>query len=176
MATRPSRPSRPDDPDADAPEWWRRSATLRRIPIIAIVLLVFLILRATHAGNTPPSIRTSCSAPSFVLSTTHVQERHPLQWSATGPPGMRYLLTVGESGLVASGGQLHALPDPGLSRDQMQAASQRMTMDGDCKQSGHFAVVIGAGTYHVRMFRLGGTTAVPTATEVDAITLTVAPR
>jgi hypothetical protein len=174
MPTRPTRPNRLGDPDADAPEWWRRSANLRKVPIIGVVVLVILILRA-GAGSSPPSIRTSCTTPAFVLSTTHTQVRHALAWTVTGPPGMRYLLTVGASGFVTSGGRLHATPDPGLSKDQMQAASQRMTMDGDCKQSGHFAVFIGAGTYQVRLFRLGGTTAIPTATEADAMTLTVDP-
>ena len=170
----PARPTRPDDPDADAPEWWRRSANLRKWPLIALVVLVVLILRAGH-GSPPPSIHKSCTTPAFVLSTARTETLHALQWSVTGPPGMRYLLTVGASGFVSTDGRLVATPDPGLSRKQMQAASQRMTMDGDCVQSGHFAVFIGAGTYQVRLFRLGGTTASPMASEIDRTTLTVTP-
>jgi len=171
----PTRPVRPGDPDADAPEWWRRSGNLRKVPIIGVILLVILILRA-GMGSSPPSIRTSCSTPSFVLSTMHTQVRHALEWSVTGPPGMHYLLTVGVSGFVSTNGHIVATPDPGLTKNQVQAASQRMTIDGDCKQSGRFAVFIGAGTFQVRMFQLGGTTAIPTATEVDSATLTVDPK
>jgi hypothetical protein len=58
----------------------------------------------------------------------------------------------------------------------MQAASQTMSMDGDCKQSGRFAPIVPPGTYNVRMFRLGGTKTFPTATEVHSIELTVQPK
>ena len=167
-----TRPVRPGDPDADAPEWWRRSANLRRIPIVAAIILVVVILQAVRSDK-PPSIRTSCTTPSFVLSTTNAPQRHAIEWSSTGPPGMRYLLTVGASGFVTSGGRLHATPDYGLSDKQMQAASQEMKMDGDCKQSGRFAPIVAPGTYNVRMFRLAGTKTFPTATEVHAIELTV---
>ncbi len=168
----PNRPTRPDDPDADAPEWWRRSGSLRRIPLIGVVLLVILIFRAGQ-GESPPSIRTSCSTPSFVLSTQTTPAHHTLQWSTTGPPGMTYLLTVGVLGFAATDGHRVAIPDPGLTKNRIQAASQRMTMDGDCKQSGHFAIFIKPGTYQVRMFRLGGTKQIPTATEVDVNKLIV---
>jgi len=168
----PARPRRPDDPDADAPEWWRRSGNLRRIPLIGIVVLVILIFRAGQ-GDAPPSIRTSCSTPAFVLSTTSTPAHHTLQWSTTGPPGMTYLLTVGVLGFAATGGHRVPIPDVGLSKNEIQAASQRQTMDGDCKQSGHFAIFIKPGVYQVRMFRLGGTKQLPTATEVDVKKLTV---
>ena len=171
----PTRPAPPGDPDADAPEWWRQSRNLRRIPIIGMIVLVVIIFRVVQADK-PPSIRTSCSTPSFVLSTNRAEQRHPIEWSATGPPGMHYLLTVGASGFVTSGGRLHATPDYGLTDKQMQAASQEMTMDGDCKQSGRFAPIISPGTYNVRMFRLAGTKTFPTATEVHAIELTVDPN
>lgn len=167
-----TRPAVADDPDADAPEWWRRSAKLRRLPLIAVVIVAVLLLRVGQSDK-PPAITVSCSTPSFVLSTTHTQQRHPIQWSATGPPGMRYLLTVGTSGFVTSGGRLHATPDYGLTTKQMQAASQEMTMDGDCKQSGRFAVILSPDTYNVRMFRLGGTKTFPTATDVHDISVTI---
>ena len=168
----PTRPRRPEVSDADAPEWWRRSANLRRIPLIGIVVLIVIILRAGQ-GESPPSLRTSCSTPAFVLSTKHTAVRTALQWSTTGPPGTRYLLTVGVLGFASAGGHRLPIPDAGLRQNQIQAASQEMTMDGDCKQSGHFAIFIGPGTYQVRMFRLGGTKQLPTATEVDVTTLTV---
>jgi hypothetical protein len=171
----PSRPAPAGDADQDAPEWWRRSANFRRIPIIAMIIIVVILIRVVQTGG-PPSIRVSCAKPSFVLSTTHTVERKVVQWSATGPPGMRYELTLGASGFVRLGGQLRATPDYGLTKDQMQAASQDMTMDGDCKQSGRFAPFRGTGTFNVRMFRFGGTKAVPTATAVDSTELTVDPR
>jgi hypothetical protein len=170
-----TRPAAADDPDADAPEWWRSSRNLRRIPIIGMIILVVIILRVVQADK-PPAIRTSCSTPSFVLSTTHAEQRHPIEWSTTGPPGMRYVLTVGTSGFVTLGGTLHATPDYGLTNKQMQAASQEMKMDGDCKQSGRFAPIVSPGTYNVRMFRFGGTKTFPTATEVHALELKVEPN
>jgi hypothetical protein len=170
-----TRPARLGDPDADAPEWWRRSANLRKVPIIALIILVVIIFRAGLSGS-PPSIRTSCTTPAFVLSTTHTQVRHPLAWTVTGPPGMLYQLTIGIGGFVTSGGKLHATPDSGLTLDQTQYGSPVTTMAGECKQSGHLAVVIKAGTYQVRLFRLHGPRSAPTATPVDVETLTVDPR
>jgi hypothetical protein len=171
----PLRPAPAGDADQDAPEWWQRSASFRRIPVIAMIILVVILIRFTQSHG-PPSIRTSCTKPSFVLSTTHTVQRKVVQWSATGPPGMRYQLTLGASGFVRIGGQLRATPDYGLTKDQMQAASQEMTMDGDCKQSGRFAPFRGTGTFNVRMFRFGGTEALPSATAVDTGELTVDPR
>jgi hypothetical protein len=170
-----ARPTSAGDADQDAPEWWRRSANFRRVPIIAMIVLVVVLFRATQSHG-PPSIRTSCSKPSFVLSTTHTVQRKVVQWTATGPPGMRYQLTLGASGFVRVDGNLKATPDYGVTKDQMQAASQEMSMDGDCKQSGRFAPFRGSGTFNVRMFRFGGTTSLPTATNVDTVELKVDPR
>ena len=55
-----ARPAPAGDADQDAPEWWRRSANFRRIPIIAVIILVAILIRATQT-NGPPSIRTNCS-------------------------------------------------------------------------------------------------------------------
>lgn len=170
-----ARPDSAGDADQDAPEWWRRSANFRRIPVIAVIILVAILIRATQT-NGPPSIRTSCSKPSFVLSTTHTVQRKVVEWSTTGPPGMRYQLTLGVSGFVRIDGKLKATPDYGVPKDQIQAASQELVMDGDCKQSGRFAPFRGSGTFNVRMFTFGGTDARPTATDVDSVSLTVDAR
>jgi hypothetical protein len=89
---------------------------------------------------------------------------------------MRYQLTLGVSGFVRLGSQLRATPDYGVTKDQMQAASQKTTMDGDCKQAGRFAPFRSSGTFNVRMFTFAGTETKPTATEVDSIPLIVDPR
>src|SRR3954452_951665 len=167
-----ARPARPGDADADAPEWWRRTSSFRRVPIIAAIILVALIIKAGH-GGAPPSIAKSCTTPAFVLSEDKAEQHHALGWSVTGPPGLRYLLTVGASGFVSSEGQLTATPDPGLTVRQTQAASRHMTMDGDCLQDGHVGVCDRAGRYNVRLFRRGGRSARPSATELDRTTLTV---
>jgi hypothetical protein len=170
-----TRPDPAGDADQDAPEWWRRSANFRRIPIIAAIILVVILVRATQS-NDPPSIRTSCTKPSFVLSTTHTTQRSGVEWSTTGPPGMRYQLTLGVGGFALVNGKLKATPDSGVTKDQMQAASQELVMDGDCKQSGRFAPFRATGTFDVRMLTIGGTETEPTATDVDSVELRVDPR
>lgn len=170
-----TRPARPDDPDADAPDWWRRAGNLRRIPIIAVVLITVIIVVASQ-GGAPPKLHTSCTTPAFALSTYRTPNHHAVQWSVTGPAGMHYRMTVGVSGFVSTNGTLVATPDRGLTQKQTQAASPEMTMGNDCLDTGAFGVVVPTGTYRVRLFRLTGTRQVPMAAEVAARTLVVTDR
>ena len=91
-----------------------------------------------------------------MLSASKTGRHHEIDYSVTGPPGMRYLMFVGVSGFVSANNELVPTPDPGLSKEQIQAASERQTMDGDCLQSGRFGVLVPVGTYSVRLFQLQG--------------------
>jgi hypothetical protein len=154
MATRP--PRQPADDDSDQPEWWQRSAQFRRWPIVLALILAFILFRAFQNGHAP-SIVKSCTTPNFVLSTYKTGQHHEIDYSVTGPPGMKYLLFVGVSGFVSTNNELVPTPDAGLSKEQIQAASQRQTMDGDCLQSGRFGVLVPAGSYAVRLFQVVAT-------------------
>lgn len=169
MATRP--PRTPDD-DPDAPEWWRRSANFKRWPIIVALVIAVVIFRALQNGQ-PPSITKSCTTPNFALSTYSSAGHHEIDYSVTGPPGMLYLLMVGVSGFVSTDNSLVPTPDFGHTDQQMQAASQRKTMEADCVQTGRFGVLVPAGTYVVRLFRLVGPSGNRQAAEVASHQLVV---
>ena len=151
----PTRPTRTADDDPDAPEWWRSSAWSRRLPFVLLIVLVVVVVHAASGGKAPP-ITKSCTTPDFALSVTTATQHHEVEYSATGPAGMNYLLYVGVSGFTSTGNQLVATPDPGHTRAQIQPASQRNTMPGSCVQTGHFGVLVPPGTYQVRLFRLEG--------------------
>ena len=152
MATGPTRT--PDD-DPNAPEWWRKSALARRLPIVLIIAIVAVVIHASTGGRAP-SITKSCTTPDFALSGTTEKQHHEVEYSVTGPPGMTYVLMVGVSRYVSSGNQLVGIPDPGHTKEQMQPASQRNVMPASCVQTGHFGVLVPPGTYQVRLFRLEG--------------------
>jgi hypothetical protein len=152
MATGPTQ-TRDDDPDA--PEWWRRTAPLKRASLILVVVLGAIIIHAAQGGKAP-SITKSCTTPDFALSSYKSARHHEIEYSVTGPPGMPYLLMVGVSGFVSANHELIATPDIGHTKEQMQAASQRKLMEADCVQTGRFGVLVPNGTYAVRLFRLEG--------------------
>jgi hypothetical protein len=170
------RPARLGDPEADAPEWWRGTRSLRRVPIIAFVIITIIFIRAT-AGSSPPPLTKSCTTPAFALSTYDSPVHKTVQWSATGPPGMHFELTIGVSHFdVAPDGTLVTVPDPGLVTKDVQAASAKLTMGNSCKAHNTFGIVVPARTYSVRMFTLTGTPSNPTATVVAEKTLKVTER
>ena len=171
--------SRPDrvrasDPDADAPEWWRRSAKLSRISIVAVVVIVAVILAATRSSSPPPPITKSCTTPAFVLSTYSTQSHKSVQWSATGfPAGGKFTLAIGvERFDISASGRLTPVPDPGVGTHDIRATPVQ-TMDGDCVASGRFTVALPKRAYTVRLFRIVGAPGAATATSVAERTLTV---
>lgn len=176
MARPGSRQPRPDDPDADAPDWWRRSRSLRRVPLIAAVILIVIILRAS-SGSAPPALAKSCTTPSFALSAYRTKSHQTLQWAATGPPGMHFQLTVGVARLdPGPNGTLKTVPEGGRTTREVQAASRQVTMGSGCRANSTFGVIVAPGTYTVRMFTLSGPTTSPVATSVAQKTLTVTAR
>ena len=162
------------DPDADAPEWWRQTARYRRIPLIALIILVVLIYKATQGGS-PPPITKSCTTPAFVLSTHTVGHARIVRWSATGPAGMHYLLTIGVSGFVSTQGKLVPTPDFGKTLAETQAVGNSRFMPGSCTDSGVFAAIVPAGSYTMRLFRFEGSGAQQEAVSTAEEPLTVTP-
>jgi hypothetical protein len=162
----------PGDPDADAPEWWRRSAALRRVPIIAAVVIIVILVRAMSSGR-PAAITKSCTTPAFVLSSYNTASGHTVKWAATGPSGMHFALAIGVAGYApAADGHLAPLPDPGVGQRDTRT-TQPQTMGGGCTDHGLFGVMMPAGSYAVRMFRIVGGGANAAVTPVAQKTLKV---
>jgi hypothetical protein len=125
-------PVRPDDPDADAPEWWRRTATYRRIPLLVMFVLVVIFIVAQQ-GSPAPKLTTNCHSPGFALSTYSTQPHKAVQWSTTGVPGITYAISFsGPEGAT-----------------QQQFVTGRMP--SDCTESGAFGVLLPPGKYVARM-------------------------
>jgi hypothetical protein len=148
-------PAAPDDPDAGAPEWYRRSRSLRRVPLVAAVVITVIIIRAGQ-GSSPPELATSCTTPAFALSTYSIDGHQTVRWAATGPAGTRFALTIGVADFTtAPDGHLAPVPDPGVATGQTRTSAPQ-EMDDDCKADGTFGVVLPAGTYAVRLFTIEG--------------------
>lgn len=151
--TRPGPPNGNRPPSE--PEWWRRSAALRRVPLVAAVVIGFIILRA-FSGSSPPALRTSCTTPAFALSTYSTTAHHAIQWSATGPRQDRFALTVGAAGLRSDGGRLTPVPESGLRAAQVLVAGPE-SFGGGCTAHGSFGVTLPVRSYSVRMFLVPAT-------------------
>jgi hypothetical protein len=158
------------DPEADAPEWWRRSSRLRRLPLIVAIVIAVILLRAGH-GASYPAITKSCTTPSFVLSTTKTPAHRLVQWSVTGPATLRFVLGVGVSGYQQTGQRFAPIPDPGVSRPDA-LTSDAQILGGDCVAHGQFSLV-DPGTFTVRLFSITGPVGSQTVSPVQARTLTV---
>ncbi|MBV9292280.1 MAG: hypothetical protein JO222_07515 [Frankiales bacterium] len=167
---RSARPVPPDDPEADAPEWWRRSARLRTIPLVAVVVIAIVLLRAGQ-GPSYPAIAKNCTTPSFVMSTSKTPAHRLVQWTATGPAKLRFVLGVGVSGYVRSGSHFAPIPDAGVRRlDALTSAPQ--TMGKGCVSHGQFSLIT-PGTFNVRMFEITGPQSSETVTQVATRQITV---
>ena len=161
------------DEDEGAPEWWRRAKGLRAAPLLLVVVLVAIIVHASQ-GTPPPALRTSCTTPAVALSDRSVKQHHPVQWSATGPAGMRFLLALGVDHIrVEANGTFTAVPVPGLVRGEQ--ASHELVMPKGCKTNDVFGVTVPPGSYTLKMFRLSRPGAAASATEAASAPLKVTP-
>jgi hypothetical protein len=148
-------PAAPDDPDAGAPDWFRRSRTLRRVPLVAAVVITIIVIRAGQ-GSSPPELETSCTTPAFALSTYAIDSNQTVRWAATGPAGSRFALAIGVAGFTkAADGHLAPVPDEGVAPRGTRTTAPA-EMDDDCTADGTFGVVLPAGRYTVRMFTIKG--------------------
>jgi hypothetical protein len=88
---------------------------------------------------------------------------------------MHFVLLIGVSRLVpgAQPGQLHPVPDRTNGNDVTRFAARPTALSSDCKANGEFSVNVPAGQYPVTMFRLDGTGANVTGTQVAVKPLTV---
>jgi hypothetical protein len=164
-------PAAPDDPDAGAPEWYRRSRSLRRVPLVAAVVITIIIIRAGQ-GSPPPELTTSCTTPAFALSTYSIDGHDTVRWAATGPADTRFALAIGVDRFTeAADGHLAPVPDAGVAPGGTRTTAPE-ELDDDCKADGTFGVVLPAGTYAVRLFTIEGDNAADVQPVVEH-TLTV---
>jgi hypothetical protein len=156
--------------DADRP---RRS--IWRWVLLGFVLLFAFTLIHARLTSRPPALTTNCSTPAIALSSSTASQGSIVRWSATGPANMHFVLLIGVSHLVpgAQPGQLHPVPDRTNGNDVTRFAARPTAMPSDCKANGEFSVNVPAGQYPVTMFRLDGTGANVTGTQVAVKPLTV---
>ncbi|HET7530289.1 MAG TPA: hypothetical protein VFJ98_04950 [Mycobacteriales bacterium] len=146
------------------------------MPLVALFVLAIVMLRAFSVDHSPPQLRTSCTHPAVALSVASQQQHSPVQWSATGPAGMVFELTLGVSAAhVRPDGTIEFVPDPGRNKTTTERASQQKTMPKSCKTHGTFGVLVPPGAYTVRMFRLTGPVSAPSVEQVATAPLAVTP-
>src|SRR4051794_36554383 len=148
---------------------------LRRVPLIAALVLAVILIKAMSSASGPPSLATSCTTPAFALSTYSTPSHHVIQWSATGPANQAFALAIGVDHFTpAPDGHLAPVPDAGVgARDTRTTAPQRMGKD--CTDHGAFGVVMPTGSYTVRLFSIDGDGTDATVTPVVEKTLKVIP-
>ena len=133
------------------------------------------MLRA-FTNSPPPKLATSCSTPAMVLSPVTQKAHDTVRWTATGPPGITFELTVGVHQIdVGPGGKFVFVPDSGPGQSREQRASGQLKMPGNCKTSGSFGVQVPPGKYTARIYQLSGPVTAPTVTEIASAALTVTP-
>jgi hypothetical protein len=149
--TRPRQVTLPGDPDADAPEWWRRAARLRRVPLIAAAVLVILMIRAMNAPP-PPTLEADCNAADFAMSEYTINGQHRMGWTATGPAGTRFTLVIGaEEVRTTSSGLLQPVLKPGVDADTVHVTPP-LEVGDDCLVDGSFRISLAPGKYQAGMF------------------------
>jgi hypothetical protein len=163
----------PGETDPDRPEWWQRALRLRRVPIVAAIILGVIVVKAMSGATGPPPLTTSCTTPAFALSTYTITGHRTVEWSATGPGGQAFAIGIGVDHYTpAPDGHLAPVPDPGVGpRDTRTTAPQHMGKD--CTAHGLFGVVMPVGTYNVRLFTIEGNGTDATVTAVATKTLKV---
>ena len=147
---------------------------MRRIPLIAAVIITVIIIRAGQ-GSPPPDLKTSCTTPAFALSTYSTTSHKTVRWAATGPAGTHFALAIGVARFTpAPDGHLAPVPDPGVAaRGTRTSAPQEM--GDDCKADGTFGIVLSPGTYTVRLFTITGAGTTPKVVSVAERQLTIEP-
>ena len=143
--------------------------------MILLIVLGIILLRA-FSTSPPPKLATSCTQPAMVLSTATQKQHDSVRWSATGPAGITFELTIGVHQIdVGPGGKFVFVPDFGPGQTREQRASAQLTMPSTCKTSGSFGAQVPPGKYTVRIFQLSGPVTAPTVNEIASAPLTVTP-
>jgi len=126
------------------------------------------------SSTPPPALPTSCTTPALVLSTATQKEHDTVRWSATGPAGITFELTIGVQQInIGPGGKFEFVPEAGPGQTREQRASGQLTMPKGCKTSGAFGVQVPPGNYTVRAFQLSGPVTAPRVSEIASQPLAV---
>jgi hypothetical protein len=166
-------PSDVPDPMRATSDFTRRSSW--RWTLIGVAVIIVAGIIRAELNNRPPSLTTNCRTPAFAVSSLSPKQGGIVRWSATGPPSMHFVITLGIDRLQpgASPGVLHGVPETGHTAATTEQAVLAHALSSDCKAHGAFTVGVPAGSYTVKLFRLEGTGASSTGTEVASKAMTV---
>lgn len=148
---------------------------MTRLPLIVALILGIILLRA-FSNSPPPALKTSCTQPALALSTATQKQHDTVRWSATGPAGIVFELTIGVHQInIGPGGKFEFVPDAGPGQTREQRVSTQITMPRSCRTSGSFGVQVPPGKYTVRAFQLSGPVTAPLVSEIASRPLAVTP-
>jgi hypothetical protein len=166
-----------DRVDESIPLWYRTipSRGRTRWTIVLVFTIVAVAILKGGRGTPPPPLATNCTTPALALSVSSIAKGGTVQWSGTGPPHQQVVLAVGVRGftLGPTPKRLNAIPDPGLTDNEVQQASALVPFNTSCKVSGSFRALVPPGTYTVRLFRVNGEGSSLSTTQVAGQALTV---
>ncbi|MBV9486121.1 MAG: hypothetical protein JO246_08715 [Frankiaceae bacterium] len=166
-------PSDVPDPMRATSDFTRRSSW--RWTLIGLAVIIVAGIVRAELNNRPPSLTTDCQTPAFALSSLSPKQGGVVRWSATGPASMHFVITLGidRLGPGTTPGVLRGVPEAGHTSATTEQAVLAHALSSDCKAHGAFTVDVPSGTYTVKLFRLGGTGATATGTEVATKVMTV---
>ncbi|MHB8339702.1 MAG: hypothetical protein ACYDB7_00810 [Mycobacteriales bacterium] len=125
--------------------------------LLALLLLGAVAIGLIRGGtaNQAPALARNCAVPALALSTYRVAANAPVEWSAVGPEGPRYLLVIDAvAAKITATGQVTLTPAPGIPLAKVELASAPLFLAG-CKATGRFGALVPVGQHTVRLLELG---------------------
>lgn len=155
-------PEHPDDPEQ--PIWQRHKPPIwyqPRVLLAVLIVVVFVgaVALAARHGTWPP--KAQCGAPKVTGSVGHVKKGNPVYWAATGRADT-YAVTFGATSARIVGGKVEPVGSESMAAGKAFVVRQPATLSG-CRYVGHFTMPFPTGEYHLRLFRVDGSTATQVA-------------
>jgi hypothetical protein len=137
--------------------------------VLLAVLVVLVVVVATHRARSGPALARSCTAPALAVAPASVAASGVVRYTATGPADALFALALDASGVRRHADGTYAAVGAAPGARSQAVGLGRLH---GCRASGAFIVQLGPGVHRLTMFRVTGATAAPVASQP----LTVTPR